>query len=498
MHGGTKIERTERYSGAKATKRRRMADSESELLVVPTKSGNALHADPVEGRGSRTAELFEGKMPGVSEPTSVSTKLERIAELAGQTPRMVMHSLACHIDLEWMRQAHARTRKDGARGTDGVSAEEYATNLDEKLADLRERLMSGAYRAPPVRRVHIPKSKGQTRPIGVPTFEDKVLQRAVAMALDAVYEQDFLDCSYGFRRGRSAHQALDALWRGLMKTGGGFVLELDIKSFFDTMVHCHLRSFLDHRMRDGVLRRAIDKWLNAGVLENGWMHHPQSGTPQGGVISPLLANIYLHEVLDVWFERDVKPRLHGKAFMIRYADDAVLAFSSEADARKVLEVLPKRFAKYGLTLHPEKTRLVDFRRPPFDGTKGVGSFDLLGFTHFWARSRKGNWAVKRQTASQRLSQAIRRMREWCRRHRHDRVEEQHAALSRMVLGHYAYYGITGNALQLRAFRQAVGRVWRYWLDRRSQRPRMTWKRFLILLRRRPLPKVRVVHSIYAT
>ena len=498
VHGGANTERAEGYCEAKATKRRRTADSESELLVVPTNSGNALHVDPAEGRGSRSVELFKGKTMGVSEPANVSTKLERIAELARQSPKMVMHSLSRHIDLEWMRQAYALTRKDGARGVDGVSAEEFKENAEEKLIDLRERLMSGAYRAPPVRRVHIPKGEGKTRPIGVPTFEDKVLQRAVVMALDAVYEQDFLDCSYGFRRGRSAHQALEALWRGLMKMGGGFVLELDIQSFFDTMEHSHLRSFLDQRMRDGVLRRAIDKWLKAGVLENGWHQRSNLGTPQGGVISPLLANIYLHEVLDVWFERDVKPRLRGHAFMIRYADDAVLVFSSEADARKVLDVLPKRFAKYGLTLHPVKTRLVNFRRPPHDVDKGFGSFDLLGFTHFWARSRKGSWVVKRKTASQRLSRAIRRVWEWCRDHRHRRVDEQHATLTLMVRGHYGYYGVTGNTRQLSVFLHEVERVWRYWLDRRSQRGKMKWDRFARLLRRYPLPKIRIVHSVYRT
>lgn len=473
-----------------------MADSESELLVVPTRRGNTHHVDPAEGRGSRAVELFEGTMPGVSEPISVSTKLEQIAKLARQTPKMVLHSLARPIDLEWMRQAHALTRKDGARGVDGVSAEEFSENLDEKLADLRERFMSGTYRAPPVRRVHIPKGQGETRPIGVPTFEDKVLQRAVVMALEAVYEQDFLDCSYGFRRGRSAHQGLEALWRGLMGMGGGWVVEIDIKSFFDTMVHGHLRTFLDQRMRDGVLRRAIDKWLKAGVLEGGWTHHPQAGTPQGGVISPTLANIYLHEVLDLWFEYTVKPRLKGRAFMIRYADDAVLAFSSEADARKVLEVLPKRFAKYGLTLHPEKTRLIDFRRPPRSGTKGADSFDLLGFTHFWALSRKGSWVVKRKTASQRLRRAVRRVWEWCREHRHRDVGEQHATLSLMVRGHYGYYGITGNARRLSAFLHAVERAWRYWLDRRSQRAGMRWVRFMLLLERYPLPGVRIVHSMH--
>ena len=261
-------------------------------------------------------------------------------------------------------------------------------------------LMSGRYRAPAVRRVHLPKGGGKTRPIGIPTFEDKVLQRAVTMVLEAVYEQDFMDCSYGFRPGRSAHQALEVVWEGLTAMRGGWVLEVDIQSFFDHLNHGHLRSFLDQRVCDGVLRRAIDKWLKAGVVEGGQLRRSEAGTPQGGVVSPLLANVYLHHVLDVWFEREVRPRLRGQVFLVRYADDVAIVFAREDDARRVMEVLPKRFGNYGLTLHPEKTRLVRFPQPPYRwraghrgnsealGFERPGTFDLLGFTQLHCMNRQ--------------------------------------------------------------------------------------------------------------
>ena len=436
-------------------------------------------------------------MRGTSCPISVSTKLQRIAELARQMPTAAFTTLAHHIDVEFLTEAYRRTRKDAATGVDDQTADEYAANLEENLRSLRDRLHSGRYRAPPVLRVHLPKGDGRTRPIGIPTFEDKVLQRAVSMVLEAVYEQEFLDCSYGFRPGRSAHDALETLWQGLMDMGGGWVVEVDIQGFFDTLDHGHLRRFLDRRVRDGVLRRAIDKWLKAGVLEHGSVTYPELGTPQGGVASPLLANVYLHEVLDVWFERDVKPRLSGRAFAIRYADDAVLVFSSEQDARRVLDVLPKRFGKYGLTLHPEKTRLVEFQRPSRRTGGGRSeTFDLLGFTHYWGKSWKGGWVVRRKTMRSRFSRAMKAIAQWCRLHRHDTIDEQHRSLKRKLQGHYAYYGITGNARSLGRFAHEVPRVWRKWLGRRSQRAKMTWERFLRLLQRYPLPPPRVVHSAY--
>ncbi|MBU0610966.1 MAG: group II intron reverse transcriptase/maturase [Armatimonadetes bacterium] len=416
---------------------------------------------------------------------------------------MAFTSLAHHIDIDWLREAYRRTRKDGAAGVDGQSAAEYGVNLEENLRSLLDRAKSGTYHAPPVRRVHIPKGEGrETRPIGIPTFEDKVLQRAVAMVLEAVYEQDFLDCSYGFRPGRSAHQALQALWDQTMKMRGGWVVELDIRKFFDRLDHVHLRTILGRRVRDGVLVRLIGKWLNAGVLEEGELHFPDAGTPQGGVISPLLANLYLHEVIDVWFADQVKPCMHGLAFLYRYADDAVMVFSDEGDARRVMAVLPKRFAKYGLTLHPEKTRLIPFRPPANQkerkgggGGARPGSFDLLGFTHFWGKSRRGAWVVKRKTAKGRFGRALRRIVEWCRRVRHLPIPEQHQQLARKLRGHNGYYGITGNSQALVRFRYEVGRVWRRWLGTRSWHAHRSWEWFKGVLERHPLPAPVAVHSV---
>lgn len=420
--------------------------------------------------------------------------------LAREAPERSFMSLAHNIDEYWLQEAYSRTRKGGAVGADGTTAEQYAEHLEGNLRSLLDRFKSGHYQAPPVKRIHIPKGNGsETRPIGIPSFEDKVLQRAVAMVLEAIYEEDFLSCSYGFRPGRSAHNALRELWLELMGMGGGWVLEVDIRSFFDELDHDHLRTFLDRRVRDGVIRRAIGKWLQAGVLEEGRLRHPVTGTPQGGVISPLLANIYLHEVVDRWFEEEVKPRLDGRAVLIRYADDLVIAFASERDARRVQEALPKRLARFGLQLHPEKTRLVRFQTPrgkqgpPQSG--GPGTFTFLGFTHYWGKSRKGNWVVKRKTAASRLTRSLCKVREWCRRRLHEPVPWQQHQLSRSLRGHYAYYGITGNFRALNNFYRQVTREWRRWLNRRSQKAKMIWERFNRLLINYPLPRPRIVHAI---
>jgi len=467
-------------------------------------AGELSPEDPVEESGCRIKELFEGNMASTSKLGTVSTRQERIARLAKQSRTMSFTSLAYFIDMDWLKEAYSRTRKDGAAGIDNQTANDYAVNLEENLQSLLNRAKSGTYRSPAVRRVHIPRGNGnKTRPIGIPTFEDKVLQRAVTMVLEAVYEQDFLDCSYGFRPGRSPHQALAAFRDQMMSMRGGWVLELDIEKFFDNLDHSHLREFLSRRIRDGVLKRLIGKWLKAGVFEDGCLSYPKAGSPQGGVISPMLSNVYLHYVLDEWFEQEVKPRMQGRAFLVRFADDAVMGFSSEQDARRVLEVLAKRFSRYGLKMHPTKTKLVQFKRPPHDNNqKGTGSrrgpetFDLLGFTHYWGRSRKGNWVVKRKTAGSRFSRATRTINQWCRHHRHEKVRAQHRALSRKLHGHYAYYGITGNYEALHRFYETTKRIWKKWLGRRSQRAYFDWPRFDRLLQRYSLSRPRVVHSIY--
>jgi group II intron reverse transcriptase/maturase len=449
-------------------------------------------------------EPREGKTAGSPTSDTVSTKLARIAELAKEDPSRSLRSLAYHIDHGFLTEAYRRTRKDGAKGVDGVGAEDYEAELDVNLASLLDRFKAGTYRAPPVRRVHIPKGDGKTRPIGIPTLEDKILQRAVAMILEAVYEQDFMHCSYGFRPGRSAHQALEALWKGLMDTGDCWIVDADIKGFFDTLEPKHLRAFLDLRVQDGVIRRTIDKWLKAGVQEDGSLTFPETGTPQGGVISPILANVYLHEVLDKWFHQVVKPRLKGEAFMVRYADDFVLVCKLEEDARRIYEVLPKQFGKYGLTLHPTKTRLVHFAMldgsedgsdpEDHDGDDPPRTFTLLGFTHYWARSRKGNRVVKRKTSKGRLARAIARITEWCGQHLHEPIAEQCRVLGQKLRGHCNYYGITGNSGALGNFRQELLRAWRAALDRRSHRANMTWDRFNRLLEVYPIPAAIAVRS----
>jgi group II intron reverse transcriptase/maturase len=434
---------------------------------------------------------------------SVFTKQQRIAELARRSPQMGFTSLAYLMDIDWLKAAFYRTRKDGAPGVDGQTWFDYEKDLEANLQSLLDRAKSGTYRAPPVRRVYIPKagSTTETRPIGIPTLEDKVLQRAVVMLLEPIYEQDFDSGSYGFRPGRSAHDALEDLWKRTMDSGGGWILEVDIRKFFDTLDHAHLRQLLQLRVRDGVLKRLIGKWLKAGVLESGSVSYPDAGSPQGGVISPLAANVYLHYVLDVWFRQEVRPRLKGDAHLIRYADDFVILFTHEEDARRVMEVLPKRFGKYGLALHPDKTRLIPFSRPSRKTDGGAddrddqpGTFDLLGFTHYWGRSRRGGWAVMRKTATKRLSRAVRSIAQWCRDHRHRPVGEQHVTLSQKVRGHYAYYGITGNARALQWFLLAVHRAWRKWLNRRNRQREMLWDRFNRLLKRYRLPPPRIVHS----
>jgi group II intron reverse transcriptase/maturase len=376
---------------------------------------------------------------------------------------------------------------------DGETAAGYERELERNLSNVIDRFKSGTYWAPPVKRAYIPKADGGQRELGIPTFEDKVLQGAVTMVLGAVYEQDFLPTSYGYRPGIGALHALRDLRQELMEMGGGWVLEADIRSFFDSMEHGHLRSFLDKRVRDGVIRRMIDKWLRAGVMEQGQIRRTEEGSPQGGVISPLLANIYLHEVLDVWFEQDVRPRMRGRVRLIRYADDFVICFEREDDARRVAEVLPKRFAKYGLTLHPDKTRLLQFTQPGSNDGPGT-TFDFLGFTHFWAKARSGRWVIKRKTMAKRLVRKLSEIWKWCKQNRHEPMEWQRERLASRLTGYYNYFGIRCNDQALDQIYRGVQAAWRYWLNRRSQRARMHWTRFNELAKIFPLPGPRIVHQ----
>ena len=441
-------------------------------------------------------------MKGTSGPHFVSTRLQQIANLARKSPEMVISTLSHHIDIHFLYEAMKRTRKDGAKGVDGVSSETFMGNYEENLKKLLEGFKSGTYRAPPVRRVHIPKGNGEkTRPIGIPTYEDKILQRAVSMVVSAVYEEEFYDFSYGFRPGKNQEQALQALWETAMKMKGGWILEVDIKGYFDNISHHHLRSFLDQRVSDGVIRRMIDKWLKAGVMEDGLVKSSSVGSPQGGVISPLLSNIYLHKVADEWFVDVVKPRLNGSSAMFRFADDIVMIFGSKQDAVRTHRALNKRMEKYGLALHPEKTKLVRFERPRSKFFKPSrkekpGSFDFLGFTMHWGKSQRGNWVIKRKTAKDRLKRAMRGVDTWCRLNRHLKVKKQHEKLCAKVLGHYGYYGVTGNTKPILSFYQGVMRSWQRWLNRRSQGKHMPWVRFTKLLKQYPLPPPRWPKSIF--
>ena len=441
-----------------------------------------------------------GNTEGALKPESVSTKQRRIAELAETNAKMAFTSLNHHLDEEWLRYAYDLTRKDGAVGTDGQTAADYEANLEENLRGLLHRIKSGSYFAPPVWRAHIPKDDGSTRPLGIPTFEDKVAQRAIVLLLEPIYEHDFLPCSYGFRPQRSAHQALRDLRSFIMENGVRWVLDVDLRQYFDTIDHGHLRAFLARRVADGVVRKMIDKWLKAGVLDDGQLRRSDVGTPQGGVISPLLANIFLHYVLDEWFASEVGVRMKRRHVLVRFCDDFVIAFEDLLDCRRVFAVLGKRVARFGLTLHPEKTRMVDFRfcRPNgrHPATQAT-TFDFLGFTHVWGKSRRGKNVIYQRTAKARYARALRSVHEWCRRFRHLPLPKQHARIRRMMLGHFAYYGITGNGRRLRWYAHRVEVTWRMWLSRRTRGNPIRWDRFMNILAAYPLPSPRIVHRYAA-
>ena len=443
--------------------------------------------------GEQTDALVEGDMPVPRDRARMSPELDRLAELARGQKAVPFTSIAHLLTVAALARAFHRLRKEASAGVDGVTYAEYDRQARENLQQLHDRLRSGRYRAQPLRRVYIPKEAGGERPISIPALEDKIVQRAVLELLEAIYEQDFLGCSYGFRPGRSAQEALDEIGRVICRRPIRYVVEADICAYFDAIVRSQLMEWIEKRVRDGSMLRLIGKWIHAGILEDGRLLVTQTGVGQGQVISPLLANIYLHYVLDEWFEDVVKPRLRGEAYEIRYADDFILCFQYREDAEKVLAVLGKRFAKYGLTLHPEKTRLLEFGREAWRqweeaGGPKPGTFDFLGFTHIGRRSRRGNFTVHVRTIRKRLRQSLKRVSAWCQRHRHDPVVEQWRALNAKLRGHYQYYGRATNFRRLWAFYRAVRRIWRKWLNRRTRGKSLPWRVYEELLASHPLQR----------
>ena len=428
----------------------------------------------------------------------MSLKLDRIAELAREDPGRRFHSIAHFLTPKALYEACFSLRRDASAGVDGLTHAEYAQDAHENIRKLHERLKSKTFRAQPLRRIYIPKEDGSRRAISIPALEDKIVQRVTADLLSAIYEQDFYGCSYGFRPGRGAQEALDEVGRVLCTQSTDYVLEIDIASYFDSIVREHLMVMIEKRISDASILRLIRKWISVGVIDEGRLLVSNTGMGQGQIISPLLANVYLHAVLDEWFEKEVKPRLKGKAFEVRYADDAALFFEYREDAEKVLEALPKRFAKFGLTLHPQKTRLIECGRQAYWKARRAGTkpatFDFLGFTHLATISRRGKFTVHVKTMKRRLRRSLNAVSEWCQTHRHDDVELQWKSLNAKLRGHYGYYGRSTNFRSLVQFYRGVRRLWRKWLNRRTRGKTLTWDEFQELLDRFPLLNPRITRQ----
>jgi group II intron reverse transcriptase/maturase len=429
----------------------------------------------------------------------MSTKHIRIAELAKEDKGRKFFSIAHLLTADAMYEAFEGLRKDASAGVDGVTYAEYATDARGNIEQLHDRVRSGAYRAQPLRRVYIPKEDGRQRPISIPSLEDKIVQKAAVDLLNAIYEHDFLECSHGFRPRRGAQDALDEVGRVICTRPISTILEADISGYFDAIVRSLLMEMIEKRVSDGGILRLIGKWINVGVVDDGRLLVTETGTGQGQVISPLLANIYLHYVLDEWFETEVKPRLKGEAYEVRYADDFILCFQYREDAERVMKVLTQRFERYGLKLHPDKTRLMEFGREALAKSEGPGgpkppTFDFLGFTHIGKRSRAGRFTVHVRTMRKRLKRSLMRVTLWCREHRHDPVAEQQQALNRKLQGHYQYYGRPTNYRSLWQFFRATRQIWKKWLNRRSRTPSLNWSTFEHLLARHPLLRPRITRA----
>ncbi len=453
----------------------------------------------MEGRGLAKGNLPEQNALRMQSRASVHSALERVRQAAKKDRTMRFTALLHHVyRLDTLRVAYFSLKKEAAPGVDGETWRHYGEALEEHLQDLSERLKRGTYRAKPVRRVYIAKDGGGQRPLGVTTLEDKIVQRAAVEVLNAIYETDFLGFSYGFRPGRSQHDCLDALYVGLLTRPVNWVLDVDIRGFFDSIDHGWLVQFIEHRIADRRIVRLIQKWLNAGVLEEGKRMRVQEGTPQGGSASPLLANVYLHYVFDLWVRAWRQKQARGKMIVVRYADDIVLGFQVKSDAERFQAELAERFAKFALTLHPEKTRLLEFgpyaaQRRQRAGLGKPETFNFLGFTHICATKRSnGRFTVLRQTMRKRLQAKLREVKAELRRRLHAPIPQQGQWLGAVVQGHLRYYGVPMNNAALHLFRFQVGRLWHRALSRRSQNGRVRWIRMRRLLKRW-LPVARVCH-----
>lgn len=458
----------------------------SDRSVVPKKPSNNVGqpaAETVEERDLAKGNSTEGNAFRTQSRADARSALERVRQAARKDRKQKFTALFHHVyDIDRLRTAYLALKRNASAGVDGETWLQYGEALEANLVDLAERLKRGAYRAKPVRRAHIPKPDGRQRPIGVPTLEDKIVQRAVVEVLNAIYEQDFAGFSYGFRPARSQHHALDALAVGLFRKRVNWVLDADIRGFFDSVDHAWLVKFVEHRIGDRRVVRFIQKWLSAGVLEDGSWTPSEMGTVQGGSISPLLANLYLHYVFDLWAQRWRKTQTRADMIVVRYADDFIVGFQRREDAEQFLVELRDRFAKFGLELHPDKTRLLTFgliaeRRWREGRGPKPGTFDFLGFTHYGGVSRSGKFSLLRKTIRKRWQAKLREVKTELRRRMHHPVPEQGAYLRAVVVGHNRYYGVPGNGAQLGAFHKAVIRIWMWTLRRRSQRHRMPWERF---------------------
>jgi RNA-directed DNA polymerase len=453
-------------------------------------------AERVEGRGLAKGNLSEQNVPrALDREVGTTSALDQVGVVARRDKQVRFTTLLHHVyNLETLRRAYLRLKREAAPGVDGMTWRQYGEQLETKLEDLSLRLKRGAYRAKPVRRVLIPKPDGRQRPLGVTALEDKVVQRALVEVLEQVYEADFLGFSYGFRPGRSQHDALDALAVGITERKVHWVLDMDIRDFFGTIDHCWLVRFVEHRIADRRIVRLIQKWLRAGVLEDGKRLDNVEGTPQGGVVSPLLANIYLHHVFDLW-ARHWRRQAAGDVIIVRYADDIVVGFQKEAEARRFWADVAERFVKFGLELNPEKTRLLNFGRRAAARRRRSGrgkpeTFEFLGFTHVCGKTRGGKFRLLRLTSRQRMRRKLSEVKSELRRRLHHPVPEVGKWLGSVVRGHANYYGVPLNYAALKSFRYQVVRRWRRALSRRSQKGRVTWAR-VSRLAKLWLPPVRI-------